>query len=98
MKIIKEQNGTSLRIAPEGPLDTASVPELERELKGSLDGITDLTIDLCQVKYISSSGLGLLLTTQRTMTARGTMKVIHVNETIRDVFDATGFSTVLSIE
>ena len=98
MKIIKEQNGTSLRIAPEGPLDTASVPELERELKGSLDGITDLTIDLCQVKYISSSGLGLLLTTQRTMTARGTMKVIHVNDIVQEVFDVTGFADILTIE
>ena len=98
MTIKKEQNGQELSIALEGRLDTTTSPELEAELKGSLDGITGLTIDLAALDYISSAGLRVLLSAQKTMNKQGSMVVKNVSEEIMEVFEVTGFSDILTIE
>ncbi len=98
MTITKEQNGQELCIALEGRLDTTTSPELEEELKGSLDGITGLTIDLAALDYISSAGLRVLLSAQKTMNKQGSMVVKNVSEEIMEVFEVTGFSDILTIE
>lgn len=46
MEIIKESSGTDLTLKLQGHLDTATAPELERELKDSLGGVRALTLDL----------------------------------------------------
>ena len=81
----------------EGRLDTVTAPELEEALKDSLEGISALTLDLGKLSYISSAGLRILLTTQKTMNKQGEMTLIHVNETVREILDVTGFSEILSI-
>ena len=81
----------------EGRLDTATAPELESELKSSLDGVSKLTFDMKDLEYVSSAGLRVLLSAQKAMNARGKMTVINVNETIMEIFDVTGFSDILTI-
>ncbi len=99
MKINKTLNGTALNLSLEGRLDTTTAPELESELSNSLKGVTELTIDLEHLDYISSAGLRVLLSTHKAMTKQqGSMKVIHVGETVQEVFDVTGFSDILNIE
>ena len=98
MTINKNQNGTALTIALEGRLDTTTAPQLEQELKTSLDGITDLTLDFTSLDYISSAGLRVLLSAHKTMAGKGGMKVTHVNEVVQEVFEVTGFSDILTIE
>ena len=91
------ENGKAL-FALEGRLDTTTAPELEQELKGSLDGITSLTLDMKDLSYISSAGLRILLSAQKIMNKQGSMKVVNVNDTIIAIFDVTGFSDILTIE
>ena len=98
MKITKTQNGTELTVALEGRLDTVTAPELEKELKGSLDGVSELTLDFAELEYISSAGLRVLLGAQKEMAKKDGMKVAHVNETIMEIFEVTGFSDILTIE
>lgn len=98
MEIIKESNGTALTLKLQGRLDTATAPELERELKHSLDGVQALTLDLEQLEYISSAGLRVLLTAQKTMNKQGSMVVRHVCQMVMEVFDLTGFSDFLTIQ
>ena len=98
MTIKETKNGNELIISPEGRLDTTTAPELEEKVKGSIDGVTDLVFDLAGLEYISSAGLRVLLSTQKTMNKKGTMKVTHVGEMIMEVFDVTGFSEILNIE
>ena len=98
MNINKEQNGSELKIALEGRLDTTTAPELENELKSSLEGLTGLTFDFSKLEYISSAGLRVLLSAQKTMNKQGCMIIKGVNETIMEVFDVTGFSDILTIE
>ena len=98
MTITKTQNGTALTIALEGRLDTMTAPELEKELKASLDGIESLELDFGKLDYISSAGLRVLLSAHKTMSGRSGMKITHVNEIVREVFDVTGFTDILTIE
>ena len=87
-----------MEIAIEGRLDTMTSPQLEEELKTSLEGITDLTFDFDKLEYISSAGLRVLLSAQKTMNKQGSMKIVHVSEPVMDVFDVTGFVDILTIE
>ena len=98
MKITKSNNGTNLEIALEGRLDTTTAPELEQELKGSMDGANELTLDFGKLDYISSAGLRVLLSAHKAMSKKGGMKVTNVNEIVKEVFDVTGFADILNIE
>ncbi len=98
MNIATTRNGSALTIAPEGRLDTMTAPELELLLKDALDGVEELTFDLENLEYISSAGLRVLLSAQKTMNRQGSMKVLHTNEIIREIFEVTGFSDIMTIE
>ena len=98
MTIKKNQNANTLTIALEGRLDTTTAPELEQALKKDLDSATALTMDFSALDYISSAGLRVLLYAHKAMNGKGGMKVINVNEIVREVFDVTGFSDILDIE
>ena len=98
MTITKITEGNTLTVMLEGRLDTVTTPELEKELMGALDDIQELTFDFEKLSYISSAGLRVLLSSQKIMNTKGIMKVVHVNENIMDIFEATGFTDILTIE
>lgn len=98
MIIEKKINGTELNITLTGRLDTTTAPQLESELKASLDGVEKLALDFAGLDYLSSAGLRVLLAAQKTMNRQGSMVVRNVNETIAEIFDVTGFCDILNIE
>ena len=98
MKLSTTRNGTAMEIAVEGRLDTMTAPELEKVLKENLDGLTGLTLDFSNLEYISSAGLRVLLMANRELGREGNLKITNVNEIVREVFDVTGFSDILTIE
>ena len=98
MTIKKDKNGAELTLSLEGRLDTTTAPQLETVVTGVLGGINSLTMDFENLEYISSAGLRVLLTAQKQMNRQGTMTVCHVNETIMEIFEVTGFVDILTIE
>ena len=98
MTIEKTVNGTALTIALAGRLDTMTAPDLEAELGRSLPDAESLVLDFSNLDYISSAGLRVLLSAHKAMSAKGGMKITHVNEIVREVFDVTGFSDILFID
>ena len=82
----------------EGRLDTITSPELEAELKNTMDSAESLTLDLEKLDYISSAGLRVLLSAHKAMAGKGGMKVKNVNEIVREVLEVTGFTDILTIE
>ena len=98
MTITKNMNGNALEIALEGRLDTMTAPELEAELNSSLSSAESLTLDFSKLEYISSAGLRVLLGAQKIMMKPGSMKLTHVNETVMEIFEVTGFVDILTIE
>lgn len=98
MTIDQKKNDNALVIALEGRLDTTTAPELEAALSTALQGVQELTFDLEKLDYISSAGLRVLLGAQKVMHRQGSMKVVHANEIIMEIFEVTGFSDILTIE
>lgn len=98
MQITKTQTDASLTVALEGRLDTTTAPQLEAELKRSLNGITALTLDLKALEYLSSAGLRVILSAQKVMNKQGGMVVKNANDTIMEIFEVTGFSDILNLE
>jgi anti-sigma B factor antagonist len=91
------ENGSAV-FSLEGRLDTVTAPELEKALKESLEGVSELTLDFEGLDYISSAGLRVLLSVQKLMSKQGSMKLRRVGETIMEIFEVTGFSDILTIE
>ena len=98
MTIDQKKNDNALVIALEGRLDTTTAPELEAALSTALQGVQELTFDLEKLDYISSAGLRVLLGAQKVMHRQGSMKVVHANEIIMEIFEVTGFTDFLTIE
>lgn len=97
MTIRKTMNGSTLEMHIAGRIDTTTAPQMEAELKENLPGITELMLDFAEVEYISSAGLRVLLSAQKTMNAQGKMSISHVSEDVMEVFDITGFADILTI-
>lgn len=97
MTIEKTPGGKTLTLALTGRLDTSTAPQLEEAVK-ELDGIETLLFDFANLEYVSSAGLRVLLAAQKTMNRQGKMSIRHVSDDIKEVFDITGFSDILTIE
>ena len=98
LDIRKNLEGSKLEFILNGRLDTITSPQLEEEVKASIGGITELIFDFSDLAYVSSAGLRVLLSAQKTMNAQGSMVVKNVSDEIREIFDVTGFSDILTIE
>lgn len=98
LNITKNVNGSSLKLILEGRLDTATAPQLEATLNEALAGVTSLKFDLEKLDYISSAGLRVLLSSQKTMNKQGSMVISNVSPEVKEIFDVTGFTDILTIE
>jgi len=98
MIIDKQLNGNELTLSLTGRLDTTTAPELEAVIKENITGVTNLVMDFAGLEYLSSAGLRVILSAQKTMNKQGEMVIRNVNETINEVFEITGFIDILTIE
>ncbi|MHC4828133.1 MAG: STAS domain-containing protein [Planctomycetota bacterium] len=99
MRITITENAgiTVLRLI--GNLDTNSTPELEAHLSRLTEaGTRRLLIDLGEVDFVSSAGLGALLSAAQALApCDGTLSVCGPNEAVRHAFDASGFSRIFKV-
>ena len=98
LNITKNLDDTKLTVQLEGRLDTTTAPQLEESMKESINGVTELIMDFENLEYISSAGLRVLLSCQKIMSKQGSMKVVHVSDLIKEIFEVTGFIDILTIE
>ena len=98
LNITKNTNGSELTVILDGRLDTVTSPALENELKSAMNGVDSLIFDLEKLQYISSAGLRVLLSAQKVMYKQGSMVVRNASEDVKEIFDVTGFSDILTIE
>lgn len=72
-----------------GSLDTATAPELEKQLAPVLAGSTrDVVFDLAQLTFISSAGLRVFALTRKTLKERGGQaSFVHMQPQIHEVFE-----------
>lgn len=97
-EITKNIENQKAVLALKGKLDTTTAPELDKTINEIISDINELVFDFADLQYISSAGLRVLLSAQKTMNNKGEMKVCNVCETVMEIFDVTGFSDILTIE
>ena len=98
MNIEKDCKGNEITLNVSGRLDTTTAPTLEAAVSETVAACEQLVLDFAGLEYISSAGLRVILKAQKAMSAKGGMKLRHVNETIMEIFEITGFTDILIIE
>jgi len=90
---------TSIKLSVSGCLDTATSPMLEKKLNQWGENIAELTLDFINLTYISSMGLRILLKTQKAMKEQNRkLVIINMSDSIREIFEITGFINLMQIE
>jgi len=89
LKTVGDKNPAAATVKLTGSLDTATAPELERQLSPVLVGpIKDLVFDLAGLKFISSAGLRIFSSARKTLKARGGQtSFVHMQPQIEEVFE-----------
>ncbi|MBL8554963.1 MAG: STAS domain-containing protein [Phenylobacterium sp.] len=99
MHIGEETRGGTLVMAPSGRLDSGSAGVLEAVLPGRVQTHAKVVLTLAEVPYVSSAGLRVLLIGAKAAKAQGHRLVLTgLSESVREVFDISGFSTIFAIE
>ena len=98
MTIEIKKNADELVLEITGRLDTITAPALDKTINENLGEIKSLILDCKNLEYISSAGLRVLLSTQKKLQQKGTMKLKNVREEVMEVFEITGFVDILTIE
>jgi anti-anti-sigma factor len=85
-------------VAISGSMDSTTSPEAQKSLTAVLAGAKKVALDFTQLDYISSAGLRVLLGAAKQLRASGgRLGMFGLNQSVREVFDISGFSTILSI-
>ena len=88
-KSVSGKDAGAVTVKLTGSLDTATAPELERQLAPVLaEPVKDIVFDLEQLKFISSAGLRVFSTTRKTLKERGGQaSFIRMQPQIQEVFE-----------
>ena len=95
MTIEKIRKGSMLTLKIDGRIDSVTAQQLETVLHESLADVEDIIFDFEGVRYLSSAGLRVILS---VLHRQNSMKIIHVNDVVMEVFEITGFTDILTIE
>ena len=95
---VRETDGVSVMDFT-GNLDTNTSPAAENEVDQLLEGGSEkILFNFMNLNYISSSGLRILLATAKKMKiSGGKMMVCSLNDTVQEVFDISGFASILDL-
>ncbi len=88
LKEIRPNAAGAVNVKLTGSLDTATAPELERQLAPVLSGgIKDVIFDLGQLKFVSSAGLRVFAAVRKQLKDRGGQaSFINMQPQIQEVF------------
>lgn len=86
-------------VAISGNLDSTTSPQAQQALDVVVaGGAKKIAIDFSQLDYISSAGLRVMLGTAKKLGATGGgLHAFGLNQTVREVFDISGFSAILHV-
>jgi anti-sigma B factor antagonist len=101
MKLRVEEHGKVVIISPEGDVkigegDVALRDAFKEQIEA---GKRHFVLDLREVRYFDSAGLGeLVATLKRVKEAEGEMRICNVNQRVNDAFHVTQLVRVLDID
>ena len=98
MTVNTDLKDSVMTVTIDGEINTITAPELAKAVE-DLSGVSKLCFDLDRVPYVSSAGLRIFLSCQRTMTANGgSMRIIHIDELLAEIFESVGYNRIMKLE
>ena len=96
--IINNEMGKTL-VVLKGRIDTTNADQFQQDIAPLMEGEhPDIEIDCSEMTYTSSQGLRVFLLLQKSVNARGGKMVLRkMNPQVKEVFDITGFSNIITI-
>lgn len=98
MEIKKEIIDSVLYVSLTDKLDTLTSQDLLDNLKDDINIVNKIVFDFEKLNYISSAGLRVLLTYQKTLGGKEHVIIKHANDVIKNIFEVTGFLKLLMVE
>lgn len=98
MKIENFDVGDAVIVRFDGRLDTSTATDALAHFGVLVDDGRELIVaDFSSVDFVSSAGLRVLLATAKKIGSSGSLRLFGLNPSVREVFDVSGFSTILAI-
>ena len=98
MTIDIDRNGSELLVTLEGKLDVLNSEELDKKLRQELLTAQRLVVDLIGVRYVSSTGVRVLMNAVQKMEEKGGVVLRNVTPEVMNVFRMIGIDEDLIIE
>lgn len=98
MEITTKTDADVLKIRLSGRLDSSTANLLEDCIAENIKGMNRLIFDFKDLDYMSSAGLRVILASHMKMKNLRGMIVRNINDTIKEVFDITGFTDIIDVE
>ena len=99
MQIEKTQEGDVAILKVNGQLTTITSPALETSINDVLKTEKNLVLDFAGLDFLASSGLRVILSTQKKINAKdGTLVIRNVNKVVMNVFEMTGLQKFINIQ
>ncbi|MBR6355275.1 MAG: STAS domain-containing protein [Alphaproteobacteria bacterium] len=97
MEFSIQRDGDKLVCTIMGRIDTNSAPDLVEKI--DFTDLKELVFDLADVDYVFSAGLRVFLQAQKIMNANGgTMKLINLQPSVKEIFEIVGFANIMDLE
>ncbi len=98
MEIRSVNNGDQVTLCVKGEIEVYSLPEFSRMAEAQLGGPKELILDLAELEYIDSSGLGFLVTLHERMERQGQkLMLLNLRSHVARVFKITRLDQILDI-
>lgn len=99
MDVIINHTDNRTLVELKGRIDTTSADQFQQDISPLMEGDRpDIDIDCSELDYTSSQGLRIFLLLQKSVNARnGRMVIRNMSPQVKEVFDITGFSNIITI-
>jgi anti-sigma B factor antagonist len=96
---VVRRTSTSARVALCGELDLVTLPAVRDQILGLIaDGCRSLVIDLTEVRFCDSSGLGVFVGAHRRLRAvDGDLELVGTRPNLQRLFEVSGLDQVLRV-
>ena len=84
-----------LAVGIQGRLDTITATDLLQGFRDVAEPVVSITLDVSDMSYISSAGLRVLLIMYKSILGKGTFRIDGVTDSVREIFEVTGFADLL---
>ena len=99
MNVTINEEGAKALVKLEGRLDTTNADQFMKDITPLMNGShQEIEMDCTDMEYTSSQGLRMFLMLQKTVSGRGAkLKLCNMKPHVKEVFDITGFSHIITI-